>query len=193
MKRGRGQVRPNRGTAGADRSSDDGCAELGSQRRITSATQSPIWRRSPEAQARHPARPPVRFPPGFPESHPRSSLRPPPPRSARPSARSVTITGARMFAATSGAVLSGNLPSRISCRDPTPSTSSGPMPFSAAFSRALLIDSGSISTPTADAAPSLSAAIERIPDPHPTSMKVCRNSAIGSMLATTVAGPGRLR
>ncbi len=89
---------------------------------------------------------------------------------AKPASRRRTITGARMFARTSGARSSEKFFCNISATEPRPASIFSETPLAWAFSRVALTDKGSISTARARTAPNLTAAMDRMPDPHPTSM-----------------------
>ena len=96
-----------------------------------------------------------------------------PPRSSnssRPSSSKRMITGARMLAKTTPAWRTEKTPARISAADPTPNSRRSATPFFSAFSNAARSASSSMSTPSACLTPSLRAAIDRMPEPHPMSI-----------------------
>ena len=75
----------------------------------------------------------------------------------------------RMALATMLAVMMLYLPLALSERSPTSTVSLSCTPFNAAFSPAVRTATGSMSTPSATAAPSFSAAMARMPLPVPMS------------------------
>mgnify|MGYP001131308026 CR=1 FL=1 len=90
-----------------------------------------------------------------------------------------TSTGARMFASTSFALASLNFWPLISITEPIPSSNSSSLiPLVRAFSRLARMAASSISTPKAKADPNFRAAMDRIPDPHPTSITVVDDPGI---------------
>ena len=121
-----------------------------------------------------------------------------------PGASSAGTCGARlkMAAATMLAVMRSYTPLALSERSPTSTVSRSSTPLRAAFSPAVRTHIGSMSTPSAAAAPSLSAAMARMPDPVPMSStrspprtrssSTSRHSAVVSCVPVPNAMPGSI-